>query len=173
MARLQGGGGKKRQKLRREKRENIREKQELQELENQNEKLQLTEFVSVSELASLMDTPVTDVIMTCMNLGVIVSINQRLDAEIIELVAEEFNHEVEFISVTEEADEEVGKSIVERTDYTTMNGPDDTIPITPAGSVNGADAPSEKESPTTVAIALDIEPTEWHVALVAPIDFCQ
>ncbi|MEM1119073.1 MAG: translation initiation factor IF-2 [Bacteroidota bacterium] len=106
MARLQGGGGKKRQKLRREKRENIREKQEQKELENVNEKLQLTEFISVSEFAGLMDVPVTDVIMTCMNLGVIVSINQRLDAEIIELVAEEFDHEVEFISAEEQVDEE-------------------------------------------------------------------
>jgi len=107
MARLQGGGGKKRQKLRRDKRESIREKQEQKELEkSKNEKLQLTEFISVSELASLMDTPVTDVIMTCMNLGVIVSINQRLDAEIIELVAEEFDHEVEFISAEEQVEEE-------------------------------------------------------------------
>ena len=53
-----------------------------------------------------MDVPVTDVIMACMNLGVIVSINQRLDAEIIELVAEEFEHEVEFISFAEEDSEE-------------------------------------------------------------------
>ncbi len=107
MARLQGGGSKKRQKLRRDKRESIREKQEQKELEkSKNEKLQLTEFISVSELASLMDTPVTDVIMTCMNLGVIVSINQRLDAEIIELVAEEFDHEVEFISAEEQVEEE-------------------------------------------------------------------
>ena len=108
MARLQGGGrgGKKRQKLRREKRENIREKQEQRELESQNEKLQLTEFISVSEFASLMDIEVTDVITTCLNLGVIVSINQRLDAEIIELVAEEFDHEVEFISAEDQVEEE-------------------------------------------------------------------
>ncbi len=64
--------------------------------------LQLTEFVSVSELASIMSIPVTDVIMTCMNLGVIVSINQRLDAEIIELVAGEFGFEVEFISAEDQ-----------------------------------------------------------------------
>jgi len=127
MARLQGGGGKKRQKLRREKRENIREKQELQELESKNEKLQLTEFVSVSELASLMDTPVTDVIMTCMNLGVIVSINQRLDAEIIELVAEEFNHEVEFISAEEQVEEE--EEIVD--------APEDLEPRAPIVTVMG------------------------------------
>ena len=106
MARISGGGKKKRQKMRRDNRERLREKQELIEQERQTDKLQLTEFVSVTELASLMDVPVTEVITTCMNLGVIVSINQRLDAEIIELLAEEFNHEVEFISVEEQADEE-------------------------------------------------------------------
>ncbi len=106
MARLSGGGKKKRQKLRREIRDRLRERQEAREQETQNDKLQLTEFVSVSELASLMDVAATDVITTCMNLGVIVSINQRLDAEIIELVAEEFGHEVEFISVGEETEEE-------------------------------------------------------------------
>lgn len=128
MARLQGrGGGKKRQKLRREKRESIREKQELRELESVNDKLQLTEFVSVSELASLMDVPVTDVIMTCMNLGVIVSINQRLDAEIIELVAEEFNHEVEFISAEEQLGDE--EEIVDE--------PEDLLPRAPIVTVMG------------------------------------
>jgi translation initiation factor IF-2 len=106
MARISGGGKKKRQKMRRDNRERLREKQEQIEQERQTDKLQLTEFVSVTELASLMDVPVTEVITTCMNLGVIVSINQRLDAEIIELLAEEFNHEVEFISVEEQADEE-------------------------------------------------------------------
>ena len=107
MARLQGGGKKKRQKIRRDNRERQRERQEMiQQEQIQNEKLQLTEFVSVQELANLMDVAVTDVIMTCMNLGVIVSINQRLDAEIIELVAEEFNHEIEFISAEEQTEEE-------------------------------------------------------------------
>ncbi len=106
MARISGGGKKKRQRLQRDKRERMREKQEAKEQETQTGKLQVTEFISVQELANLMDVPVTDVIMTCMNLGVIVSINQRLDAEIIELVAEEFEHEVEFISAEEELEEE-------------------------------------------------------------------
>jgi translation initiation factor IF-2 len=106
MARISGGGKKKRQKLRRDNRDRLREKQELIEAEKETGKLQLTEFVSVSELASLMNVSVTDVITTCMNLGVIVSINQRLDAEIIELVAEEFDHEVEFISAEEQVEEE-------------------------------------------------------------------
>ena len=106
MARISGGGKKKRQKMRRDNRERIRERQELREAELQTDKLQLTEFISVSELASLMDVPATDVIMACMSLGVIVSINQRLDAEVIELVAAEFNHEVEFISIEEQDEEE-------------------------------------------------------------------
>ena len=106
MARLSGGGKKKRQKLRRDNRDRLREKEEQREAEKETGKLQLTEFVSVSELASLMDVSVSEVITTCMNLGVIVSINQRLDAEIIELVAEEFGHEVEFISAEEQVIEE-------------------------------------------------------------------
>ncbi len=106
MARISGGGKKKRQKMRRDNRERIRERQELREAELKTDKLQLTEFISVSELASLMDVPATDVIMACMSLGVIVSINQRLDAEVIELVAAEFNHEVEFISIEEQDEDE-------------------------------------------------------------------
>ncbi len=106
MARLSGGGKKKRQKMRRDNRERLRERQELREQEMHSDKIQVTEFISVQELANLMSVPVADVITTCLNLGVIVSINQRLDAEIIELLVEEFGHEVEFISVGEEAEEE-------------------------------------------------------------------
>lgn len=108
MARISGGGKNKRQKIRRDNREGKREKAEIAELENMvsDAKLKVTEFISVSELASLMDVSVTDVITTCMNLGVIVSINQRLDAEIIELVATEFEKEVEFISAEEITEEE-------------------------------------------------------------------
>ena len=62
-------------------------------------KLQLTEFISVSELASLMDVSFAEVIGKCMSLGIMVSINQRLDAEVIELVASEFGYDVEFIDV--------------------------------------------------------------------------
>jgi translation initiation factor IF-2 len=107
LARLTGGGGKKkRQKLQRDKRERFREKQEIIDQEAMGGKLQVTEFISVSELASIMDVAVTEVIMACMSLGVMVSINQRLDAEIIELVAGEFGHEVEFISVDDQVDDE-------------------------------------------------------------------
>jgi translation initiation factor IF-2 len=74
-------------------------------------KLQLTEFISVSELANLMDVGFTEVISKCMSLGIMVSINQRLDAEVIELVASEFGYDVEFIDMEkqmemEEQDEE-------------------------------------------------------------------
>ncbi|MEM1217641.1 MAG: translation initiation factor IF-2 [Bacteroidota bacterium] len=107
MARISGKGSKKkRQKLRRDNRERLRERQEQREQATQNDKLQVTEFISVQDLANLMDVSVTEVITVCMNLGVIVSINQRLDAEIIELVASEFEHEVEFISAEEQVEEE-------------------------------------------------------------------
>ncbi len=108
MARISGGGKNKRSKIRRDNREGKREKAEVAELENMDgdKNLKVTEFISVSELASLMDVAVTDVIMTCMSLGVIVSINQRLDAEIIELVATEFGKEVEFITAEESTEEE-------------------------------------------------------------------
>ena len=69
-------------------------------------KLQVTEFISVSELASLMDASFADVISKCMSLGIMVSINQRLDAEVIELVAGEFGYEVEFIDMEKQMEME-------------------------------------------------------------------
>ena len=107
MARLSGGGKNKRQKFQRDKRDRFREKQEQLDQDELTGKLELTEFISAQELSNLLDVPIAEVITVCMNLGVIVSINQRLDAEIIELVAGEFGREVEFISVEEQADEEV------------------------------------------------------------------
>lgn len=127
MARLSGGGKKKRQKIRRDNREDKRERQELEEQQNVETTLKLTEFISVSELASIMEVGVGDVITTCMNLGVIVSINQRLDAEIIELVAEEFGHEVEFINADDQDDlvEEIvddPEDLVDRAPIVTVMG---------------------------------------------------
>ncbi len=127
MARLSGGGKKKRQKMRRDNRERIRERQEQLEQEGQSDKIQVTEFVSVSELASLLNVAVTDVITACLNLGVIVSINQRLDAEIIELIVEEFGHEVEFISVEEQTEEE----------EEVIDAPEDLKPRAPIVTVMG------------------------------------
>jgi len=106
MARMSGGGKNKRQKIRRDNRDEKKEKQEIKDLEKVETKLKVTEFISVSELASIMEVAVAEVITTCMSLGVIVSINQRLDAEIIELVATEFEFEVEFIGADEESEEE-------------------------------------------------------------------
>ena len=106
MARISGGGKNKRQKIRRDSRADKREKQEMLEQQQGGDDnvLKLTEFISASELAGLMDVSVSEVITKCMNLGVIVSINQRMDAEIIELVANEFDYEVEFISVEDQED---------------------------------------------------------------------
>ncbi len=127
MARLSGGNKKKRQKIRRDNREEKREKQEIKDLENVDSTLKLTEFISVSELAGLMNVPVIDVITTCMNLGVIVSINMRLDAEVIELVATEFGHEVEFISAETEIEEE----------EEVLDAPEDLQPRAPIVTVMG------------------------------------
>jgi translation initiation factor IF-2 len=102
----QGGRGKSlKSKYRRAKREEAAENEQNEITDN---KLQVTEFVTVSELASLMDVSFADIISKCMNLGIMVSINQRLDAEVIELVASEFGFEVEFVGLeeAEEMDEE-------------------------------------------------------------------
>jgi translation initiation factor IF-2 len=72
-------------------------------------KLQVTEFISVSELAGLMDVSFADIISKCMSLGIMVSINQRLEADVIELVASEFNYEVEFIGVDDAAELEAAE----------------------------------------------------------------
>lgn len=100
LARLQGGGKKKGAKFRREKRDMVaqRREQELEQQELEKGILKLTEFVTVSELASMMNVSATEVIGSCMSLGIFASINQRLDAETIQLVASDFGFETEFIS---------------------------------------------------------------------------
>jgi translation initiation factor IF-2 len=102
-----GGGKSAKSKLRRARRE---EAEHLAGEAQEDNKLQVTEFVTVSELANLMDVGFAEVIGKCMGLGIMVSINQRLDAEVIELVAGEFGFEVEFIGVDdvhEDIDEEI------------------------------------------------------------------
>ncbi len=115
LARLTGGGGKsKGSKYRRQKRDAASEQaaKELEEAEAQKSILKVTEFVTANELASLMDVNVNEVISACMTLGLFVSINQRLDAETLTIVAEEFGFEVEFIKadsqdeIAEEEDKE-------------------------------------------------------------------
>jgi translation initiation factor IF-2 len=100
LSRLESKGKSKAAKYRREKRQAINQKQKEEEEKQEQEKntLKVTEFVSVNELASMMDVPVNDVIQTCMNLGLLVSINQRLDAETMALVADEYDYKVEFVS---------------------------------------------------------------------------
>ena len=100
LARLSNKGKSKSSKLRREKRQAISDKMEIEELITEHEKstLKLTEFVSVSELASMMSKSPNDVIGTLMSIGIFASINQRLDAETLTMVAEEFGFTVEFVS---------------------------------------------------------------------------
>ena len=106
LAQLSAGSGKSnKSKYRREKRQAHAEIAAAEsDAASQNMVLDVTEFISVSELASLMGKSATDVIMSCMSLGLVVSINQRLDAEIIEIVASEFGFKTKFISVEEEYD---------------------------------------------------------------------
>lgn len=101
LARLTSKGKTKGSKYRREKRDlvNARQQQEQERMEQEMKILKVTEFVSVNELATMMDVAVTEVIEVCMNLGLMVSINQRLDAETMALVADEFSYQVEFVSV--------------------------------------------------------------------------
>jgi len=114
LARLTTKGKSKGSRYRREKREAISQKQKevVDQIELEKNILKVTEFVSVNELASMMSIPVTDIISTCMNLGLFVSINQRLDAETMAILADEFGFKVEFVSaelqeaVREEEDEE-------------------------------------------------------------------
>jgi len=114
LARLTSKGKSKAVKHRRDKRDDIRNKQQ-KELEKQQKEikvLKVTEFVTANELASMMDVTVTEIISACMSLGMFVSINQRLDGETISLVADEFGYEVEFVSaevvdiIEEEKDKE-------------------------------------------------------------------
>lgn len=129
LARLTSKGGKsKGSKYRREKRDMIsaRQQQEMERELQDKQVLKVTEFVSVSELANMMDLPATDVIEVCMNLGLMVSINQRLDAETMALVADEFGYKVEFVSV------ELQEAI--RTDE---DKPEDLLPRAPIVTVMG------------------------------------
>jgi translation initiation factor IF-2 len=105
-ARLTSKGKSKGAKYRREKREILSQRNLAEEEKREQEKnlLKVTEFVTVNELATLMDVPVNEVIAACMSLGLFVSINQRLDAEALVLVAEEFDYKVEFVTVDTQED---------------------------------------------------------------------
>jgi translation initiation factor IF-2 len=128
-AKLAGGTGRGKSlkaKLRRERRHEMAES--MGETVD-DKKLQLTEFISVSELANLMDVNFADVISKCMSLGIMVSINQRLDAEVIELVASEFGYDVEFIDMEKQleleegdGDDDVDEDLQDRSPIVTIMG---------------------------------------------------
>ena len=111
LQRLQTGGtvGSKRQKRRRQRKEEREEERAIQEEMDQfdNQIIEVTEFITVSDLADLLDVKPTDIITTCMSLGMMVSINQRLDASTIELVAAEYDFDVDFVDADEMIEEEL------------------------------------------------------------------
>jgi translation initiation factor IF-2 len=132
MARLSGGGnrpnfGADRRRDRRRARAGEREAQELQAQE-ESKTLKVTEFISANDLASLMDVSVNEVISVCMSLGMFVSINQRLDAEAITIITDEFGYAVQFVS----AEEEVEAALVEDDD-----DPEDLQPRAPIVTIMG------------------------------------
>ncbi len=128
LARLTNKPQKKSAKWRKEKREAFEERErEEAELEREESKiLRITEFVTANDLALMMDVPVNKIIATCMNIGVMVSINQRLDAETINIVAEEFGFKTEYVSaevseaIAEEEDDE--ESLQQRPPIVTVMG---------------------------------------------------
>ncbi|MDI3527857.1 MAG: translation initiation factor, partial [Tenuifilum sp.] len=129
LARLTSKGKTKSSKYRREKREvlSARQREELERQEQEKKILKVTEFVSANELSAMMNVPVTDVIDVCMNLGLMVSINQRLDAETMALVADEFGYQVEFISA--DLQEDIKEEEEDR--------PEDLVPRPPIVTVMG------------------------------------
>ncbi|MCU0469716.1 MAG: translation initiation factor IF-2 [Arcicella sp.] len=132
MARLQGQSNKSNfgAKERREKRKFRADRDEQRQLAEDEEAkiLKVTEFISASELASLMDVSVNEIISSCMSLGMFVSINQRLEADVIALITEEFGFEVQFVS----AEEEIEAAVAEEED-----APEDLEPRAPIVTIMG------------------------------------
>lgn len=127
LEKLQGKSGKGRaSKYRRDKRDTHRQRTEEAQLEESSKILKVTEFVTVSEVATMMDVPVTKIISACMSLGMMVTMNQRLDAETISIVADEFDYEVEFVTADREETVEVQPE-----------NPEDLLPRAPIVTVMG------------------------------------
>ena len=128
LARLGNQGKSKSSKFRREKRDQVarRAEEQMMREQAQNSILKLTEFVTVSELATMMNRQPVEIISACMSLGIFASINQRLDAETIHIIAEEFGFQIEFVSA------EVTDTIVEEQDK-----PEDLVPRPPVVTVMG------------------------------------
>ncbi|MDI1257457.1 MAG: translation initiation factor IF-2 [Flavobacterium sp.] len=129
LEKLQGKGGKsKAAKYRRDKRETHRQKSddEQRAFEEGSKTIKVTEFVTVGEIAIMMDVPITKVIGTCMSLGIMVTMNQRLDAETLTIVADEFGYEVEFITTELEdsiqAVEDKEEDLLDRAPIVTVMG---------------------------------------------------
>lgn len=133
LARLSGAGKSskfaQRAKLRRQKRDDVAQTAEdaALELEAQSKTIKVTEFVTANELALMLDVPVTQVISTCMSLGMFVSINQRLDAETLTIVADEFGYQVEFVKPEDEESGLFGEE----------DKPEDLLPRAPIVTVMG------------------------------------
>lgn len=129
LARLSGQGKSKTAKYRRQKRELGKElrQEELEKLEAEKKILKVTEFISANELAALMNVQVNEVIKTCLNLGLFVSINQRLDAETITIVSDEFGYSVDFVTA------DIQEAIEEKT----QDDAQDLIPRSPIVTVMG------------------------------------
>jgi translation initiation factor IF-2 len=129
LEKLQGKSSKgKGAKYRREKRDSHRQKneEEMAQIEADSKLLKVTEFVTVSEVATMMNVPVTQVISACMSLGMMVTMNQRLDAETLSIVAEEFGFEVEFVNA------DIEEAVQEEQD-----APEDLLPRAPIVTVMG------------------------------------
>ncbi|MCC5940604.1 MAG: translation initiation factor IF-2 [Balneolaceae bacterium] len=132
LQKLQGGEtvGSRRQKRRRQRKEEREEERAMQEEmdELENDVLEVAEFITVSDLADLLEVKPTDVITTCMNIGMMVSINQRLDAATIELVASEYDFDVSFVDADEMIEDEI---------FQEEDDPADLLPRAPIITVMG------------------------------------
>jgi len=128
LERLQNRGKSKRSKIKREVRQKRKEQAIAEQAQQDAESkiLKVTEFITVSELANMMDVPVTQVITACFNLGLMVTMNQRLDAETLSLVADEFGYDVNFIDTEEEIEdveiEDAPEDLVKRPPIVTIMG---------------------------------------------------